>query len=159
MSPARVVDVAHDQRRVLSCDRCPRTWSSETSLAAHLMDVHDLSTADAVELAQRIAEASKAARKGESMPSTSENAKQLRHCGTCGRIGHRVDACPRARRTTAQRKTAKAPAAARNAAQGDREIRALGAVLDALRDLDPAARQRVVTYALTRFAIDLSARK
>jgi len=92
---------------VLPCPQCARTWSTEQTLAGHLMDAHGMSPSAAVARAMQVAhemmdkrhpkvgaasDGGDAHEPPEAPAAAEERAvsKQIHACSKCGSTGHNV---------------------------------------------------------------------
>jgi len=92
------------------CPSCPRSWGSEQTLAAHLIDAHGLTAPEAVNRARAtFHEAAKMDRKvikqkgaqhepAEAQAHEEAEARAMspkaRRCRVCKKTGHRSNKCP-----------------------------------------------------------------
>ena len=95
---------------VLPCPQCARTWSTEQTLAEHLMDAHGMSASPAVARAMQMAhemmdkrhpQVGRPANRGgtHEAPNAAEEramSKQIHTCSKCGSTEHNVRSqkCP-----------------------------------------------------------------
>ena len=89
---------------VLPCPQCARTWSTEQTLAGHLMDTHGMDASPAVARAMQVAHemmdkrhskvGRQANRGGTHEPQAAEEeravSKQIHTCSKCGSPDHNV---------------------------------------------------------------------
>ena len=66
---------------VLPCPQCARTWSTEQTLAGHLMDTHGMDASPAVARAMQVA---------HEIEEDRAMSKQIHTCSKCGSTDHNV---------------------------------------------------------------------
>ena len=169
---------------MIGCPACPRTWSTEQTLTAHLIDAHEMEAAQAAVRARVVfKEAAKMDRRvekrahrpttesppAEEEPPMPRERKTTGPCGYCKRErpDHRAR-CPLDPRAGAKKRkaiTRSHPMKPRKAAGSKRarvevrfvsELEALRTTAVALEPLGPVERIHVLACVVKLFAIDTS---
>lgn len=155
---------------MIPCPSCPRTWSTEETLAVHMIDTHGLTGPQAAERARAsLRDTAKIQRKVEKQGRKAPMGRKLATVGTCGyckaerpnhkaycRIAHPELAKKRKAVTRRHPKPPrKAPkGASRNGSALSAEIAALGAVTAAMEPLEFNGRCNVLACVCKLLLID-----